>query len=128
MMSITNLLGKKVIPHCWSLLIVTLIVLNSCILKSYKMDLVGGIIFTMWVCFVCVFIGASIAEKIATFLLLPLLRFAIYKSMGCGKENAKEISFRKITEIFLKVKTLSFHSIFSQTVGVLTLYSIPFRV
>jgi hypothetical protein len=49
-------------------------------------------------------VGASLWERVATFLLLPLLRPAIYKNVGCGKENAKEISFRKIRDIFSKVK------------------------
>jgi hypothetical protein len=56
-------------------------------------------------------VGASLWERVASFFLLPLLRPVIYKAMGCGKENAKKISFRKITDIFSKVKALRYNLI-----------------
>ncbi|KAI5063454.1 hypothetical protein GOP47_0022001 [Adiantum capillus-veneris] len=47
--------------------------------------------------------GAPRLEKVAGFLLLPVFQHAIFKLMGCGKQNAKEISFSKITSVFEKV-------------------------
>jgi len=62
--------------------------------------------------------GAPLFEKVVGFLTLPLLQRAIYKLMGCGKKDAKEISFSKITGIFSKVRYIfasasfmSFHGV-----------------
>lgn len=47
--------------------------------------------------------GAPILERVAGFLTLPLIQRTLYKLMGCGKKDAKEISFSKIAEVFTKV-------------------------
>lgn len=46
---------------------------------------------------------APLLEKVAGFLLLPLIQRGMYKLMGCGKQNAKDISFSKIKSVFGKV-------------------------
>lgn len=47
--------------------------------------------------------GSPLYEKVAGFLSLPLIQRALYKLIGCGKKDAKEISFSKIVGVFSKV-------------------------